>query len=99
MYHIAVAAKDVFIVTYGCTTTSRAAPVLSQEHSQIGEFCEDEVSELPMPEGYKRSIATWLDRLRTRQAARCVPSPGPVGALCHQQRRGQAVSARGVAGK
>ncbi|WP_410610997.1 hypothetical protein [Amycolatopsis sp. lyj-109] len=64
-----MAAKDVFIVTYGCTTTSSAAPVLSHEDSRIGEFREDEVSELPMPEGYKRSIATWFDRLRARQAA------------------------------
>jgi 8-oxo-dGTP pyrophosphatase MutT (NUDIX family) len=69
VYHIAVAAKDVFIVTYGCTTTSSAAPVLSHEHSRIGEFCEDEVAELRMPEGYKRSIATWFDRLRARPAA------------------------------
>ncbi|SEF38382.1 ADP-ribose pyrophosphatase YjhB, NUDIX family [Amycolatopsis pretoriensis] len=70
MYHIAVAAKDVFIVTYGCTTTSSAAPVLSHEHSRIGEFSEDEVLGLRMPEGYKRSIATWFDRLRARQPVR-----------------------------
>jgi 8-oxo-dGTP pyrophosphatase MutT (NUDIX family) len=69
VYHIAVAAKDVFIVTYGCTTTSSVVPVLSHEHSRIGEFSEDEVSELRMPAGYKRSIATWFDRLRARQAA------------------------------
>jgi 8-oxo-dGTP pyrophosphatase MutT (NUDIX family) len=63
MYHIAVAGKDVFIVTYGCTTTSRAAPVSSHEHSRVAEFAEHEVPGLPMPEGYKRSIATWFDRL------------------------------------
>ncbi len=70
MYHIAVADKDVFIVTYGCTTTSTAAPVLSHEHSRIGEFSEDEVPGLRMPEGYKRSIAVWFDRLRARQPVR-----------------------------
>ena len=64
MYHIAVANKDVFIVTYGCTSTSSAAPVLSHEHSRVAEFAEHEVSGLRMPEGYKRSIATWFDRLR-----------------------------------
>lgn len=70
MYHIAVADKDVFIVTYGCSTTSTAAPVVSHEHSRIGEFAEDEVPGLRMPEGYKRSIATWFDRLRVRQPVR-----------------------------
>ncbi|MEV4144425.1 NUDIX hydrolase [Amycolatopsis sp. NPDC049691] len=70
MYHIAVANKDVFIVTYGCTTTSTAAPVLSHEHSWIAEFAEHEVPGLRMPEGYKRSVATWFDRLRTSATAR-----------------------------
>ena len=69
VYHIAVANKDVFIVTYGCTSTSSAAPVLSHEHSRVAEFAEHEVPGLRMPEGYKRSIATWFDRLRARQAA------------------------------
>lgn len=69
IYHIAVANKDVFIVTYGCTSNSDMAPVLSHEHNRIGEFGEDEVSDLRMPEGYKRSIATWFARLRTFQAA------------------------------
>ncbi|WP_027932178.1 NUDIX hydrolase [Amycolatopsis thermoflava] len=64
VYHIAVASKDVFIVTYGCTTSSGSAPVLSAEHNRIGEFSEHEVPALRMPEGYKRSIATWFDRLR-----------------------------------
>lgn len=39
-YHIAVASKDVFIVTYGCHPRSDTAPVLSTEHNQIGEFGE-----------------------------------------------------------
>lgn len=69
VYHIAVAAKDVFIVTYGCASDSDAAPVLSHEHNRIGEFTEHGVPDLPMPEGYKRSIATWFDRLHTLQAA------------------------------
>lgn len=70
VYHIAVANKDVFIVTYGCTTTSAAAPVLSHEHSRVAEFAEHEVPGLRMPEGYKRSIATWFDRLRSSVTAR-----------------------------
>ena len=70
VYHIAVAKKDVFIVTYGCTSNSNAAPVLSHEHSRIGEFAEDEVAGLRMPEGYKRSIAAWFDRRRAPQPVR-----------------------------
>ncbi|MEU0533430.1 NUDIX hydrolase [Amycolatopsis tolypomycina] len=70
VYHIAVANKDVFIVTYGCTTASMAAPVLSHEHSRVAEFAEHEVPGLRMPEGYKRSIVTWFDRLRTSVTAR-----------------------------
>lgn len=69
VYHIEVARKDVFIVTYGCTSTSGAAPVLSHEHNRIDEFAEHEVTGLRMPEGYKRSIATWFDRQRALQTA------------------------------
>jgi 8-oxo-dGTP pyrophosphatase MutT (NUDIX family) len=70
VYHIEVARKDVFIVTYGCTSTSDAAPVLSHEHSRIGEFREDEIAGLRMPGGYKRSIASWFDRLHALHTAR-----------------------------
>lgn len=65
MYHITVAAKEVFIVTYGCRATTDAVPVLSHEHDRIGEFTADEIADLAMPEGYKRSISTWFDRLHT----------------------------------
>jgi 8-oxo-dGTP pyrophosphatase MutT (NUDIX family) len=70
VYHIAVADKDVFIVTYGCTSTSNAAPVVSHEHSRIGEFAEYDVPGLRMPEGYKRSIAAWFEQLRAPQSVR-----------------------------
>ncbi|WIX98256.1 NUDIX hydrolase [Amycolatopsis mongoliensis] len=69
VYHIVVARKDVFIVTYGCTTTSTAVPVLSHEHSRVAEFAEHEIPGLRMPDGYKRSIATWFDRLRASVTA------------------------------
>ena len=64
MYYIDVAEKHVFIVTYGCYTDGDTEPVLSHEHKEIGLFAEHEVPTLNMPEGYKRSIATWYDRLR-----------------------------------
>lgn len=64
MYHITVASKDVFIVTYGCHSTDTVAPVLSHEHKEVGLFTEAEVPDLNMPDGYKRSIATWFAQLR-----------------------------------
>ncbi|ATY16976.1 NUDIX hydrolase (plasmid) [Amycolatopsis sp. AA4] len=70
IYHIDAADKDVFVATYGCTTDSDRAPVLSHEHNRIAEFAEHDVPDLPMPGGYKRSIAAWFDRLRTLQATR-----------------------------
>jgi len=69
MYHIAVARKDVFIVTYGCHPTSTESPVLSHEHKEVGLFTEAEVPSLNMPAGYKRSIATWFAQLRSGDRA------------------------------
>jgi 8-oxo-dGTP pyrophosphatase MutT (NUDIX family) len=60
MYHIDAVGKDVFIVTYGCRPLATAEPVLSPEHREIGLFGVDEVAALSMPDGYRRSIATWL---------------------------------------
>ncbi|WP_433227556.1 NUDIX hydrolase [Actinomadura formosensis] len=55
--------RRVLIVTYGCTVlTPDAEPVVSDEHRQIGLFTADQIPELLMPDGYKRSIAAWLRR-------------------------------------
>jgi len=64
MYHINVAEKYVFIVTYGCYPINNIKPMLSREHKEIGLFNESEVATLAMPGGYKRSIKTWHARLR-----------------------------------
>jgi 8-oxo-dGTP pyrophosphatase MutT (NUDIX family) len=64
MYYINVAEKHVFIVTYGCHPIDDTQPVLSHEHKEIGLFSENEVSTLVVPDGYKRSIAAWYERLR-----------------------------------
>jgi 8-oxo-dGTP pyrophosphatase MutT (NUDIX family) len=64
MYYISVAEKHVFIVTYGCHPIGNTQPVLSHEHKEIGLFSENEVTSLVMPDGYKRSIATWYGLLR-----------------------------------
>jgi 8-oxo-dGTP pyrophosphatase MutT (NUDIX family) len=65
MYHIAVAGRDVFIVTYGCYPIDSATPILSDEHQDIGLFEETDVARLNMPDGYKHSIASWFARLRS----------------------------------
>jgi 8-oxo-dGTP pyrophosphatase MutT (NUDIX family) len=64
MYHISVADKHVFIVTYGCFAVGTTQPVLSHEHKEIRLFEENEVAALNMPNGYKRSIATWYAKQR-----------------------------------
>ncbi len=58
-YHIG-AGQDVLIVTYGCHVLSPGPPVVSHEHKRAGLFAPAGIPELAMPEGYKRSIATWL---------------------------------------
>jgi 8-oxo-dGTP pyrophosphatase MutT (NUDIX family) len=55
---------DVLIVTYGCEVDTDAAPQVSHEHKEAGLFTESEIASLRMPEGYKRSIATWYAQLR-----------------------------------
>jgi ADP-ribose pyrophosphatase YjhB (NUDIX family) len=55
---------DVLIVTYGAEASTTGPPMLSNEHKQVGLFREDEIAQLRMPEGYKRSIAAWYARLR-----------------------------------
>lgn len=53
-------ATPVVIITYGCTLLSPVAQlVLSHEHKQLATFPLAEVSALPMPDGYKRSLARW----------------------------------------
>lgn len=53
--------RRVLIVTYGCTlSTTDTAPIVSQEHSQVGLFTAEQIRGLRMPNGYKRSIAAWL---------------------------------------
>jgi len=64
MYYIEGDGKFVFIVTYGCMPTDDTDPVVSHEHTEVGLFAEDEVPNLVMPDGYKRSIATWFRLLR-----------------------------------
>jgi 8-oxo-dGTP pyrophosphatase MutT (NUDIX family) len=65
-YHIRPG-SDVVIVTYGCNVHSTHPPVISNEHKRAGLFTPDQVPELVMPEGYKRSVAAWFARLSAEQ--------------------------------
>ncbi|WP_405162621.1 NUDIX hydrolase [Nocardia sp. NBC_01499] len=67
IYYINSAEKHVFIVTYGCYPDTDAEPVLSHEHKAVGLFREDEIADLNMPDGYKRSIFTWFAQLRAAE--------------------------------
>jgi mutator protein MutT len=49
----------VLIVTYGCRERTYRAPVLSHEHKQLGWFPVGAVAGLPLPHGYRQSIAHW----------------------------------------
>ena len=53
----------VLIVTYGCSELREAQAALSDEHSVLAWFPLAEVGALPMPEGYKASIAAWARAL------------------------------------
>jgi 8-oxo-dGTP pyrophosphatase MutT (NUDIX family) len=61
-YHICDG-QDVVIVTYGCHVASDDSPVVSSEHSRAGLFSPAEVPLLTMPDGYKRSVTSWLGLL------------------------------------
>ncbi|QIS22803.1 NUDIX hydrolase [Nocardia terpenica] len=59
--------RHVFVVTYGCLPVTDADPVAPHEYRGIGLFREDEIAELSMPDGYKRSAALWSHRLRSNE--------------------------------
>jgi 8-oxo-dGTP pyrophosphatase MutT (NUDIX family) len=53
----------VLIVTYGCSELREVPAALSDEHRALAWFSLAEVRALPMPEGYKASIAAWARAL------------------------------------
>jgi hypothetical protein len=73
MYYISAARKHVFIATYGCFPEADTEPVLSNEHKEIGLFSAGEVDRLNIPDGYRRSIATWINEPRRAQRTRFDP--------------------------
>ena len=67
VYHI-TAGVDVLIVTYGCFPAPFSAVTHSPEHQAVGLFTVEEVQTLPMPQGYKKSIQAWAERLAVSPA-------------------------------
>ncbi len=63
IYHI-FEGVDVLILTYGCSTAPFSEIMHSPEHKAVGLFPPEEIPSLRMPEGYKKSIRTWLDYLK-----------------------------------
>jgi 8-oxo-dGTP pyrophosphatase MutT (NUDIX family) len=62
LYHLAAVDRHVFVVTYGATLDpgqDDLTPVPSAEHRQVGLFTGADVDDLPIPAGYRRSIAAW----------------------------------------
>ncbi len=51
--------REVLIVTYGVRRSNQQAMRVSDEHRRFGLFALSELDELPMPEGYRRSIRAW----------------------------------------
>ena len=54
--------REVVIVTYGCRLDGHDEIEISAEHKEVGLFSPEALAELPMPEGYRRSVRTWLHR-------------------------------------
>ena len=51
----------VLIVTYGFLPAPFDGEVVSPEGREVGLFSRGELAGLPMPDGYKHSIHTWMD--------------------------------------
>ena len=51
--------RHVRIVTYGCKLTGEFNPRLGDEHSDHCLWPVDRLSEINLPEGYRRSVMKW----------------------------------------
>jgi 8-oxo-dGTP pyrophosphatase MutT (NUDIX family)/GNAT superfamily N-acetyltransferase len=56
--------REVVIVTYGVRRSDARPLRASFEHRGFGTFAIGELDDLPMPEGYRRSIRSWAARRR-----------------------------------
>lgn len=65
---------NVLIVTYGCFADNDSPITVSSEHKEGRLFAADEIADLSMPDGYRRSIDDWFTRLE--------PNSGSERGLC-----------------
>jgi len=56
--------RQIVIVTYGCHANDLTELVHSAEHKAVSSFKIDEIENLNMPSGYKRSIYKWVETLK-----------------------------------
>jgi len=54
-----IPSRYVRIVTYGCRLRGAFAPKVSEEHTAFGLHAISDLEQLPLPEGYRRSILSW----------------------------------------
>jgi len=58
--------REVLIVTYGVHLIKKSPLRVSDEHQRIGVFSLADIEELPMPEGYRRSIRHWATFIKNK---------------------------------
>jgi len=56
-----VPGRHVRIATYGCTLSGAFAPRVSDEHLEHCLWPVDRLSEIELPEGYRRSVIRWAN--------------------------------------
>ena len=61
--------ERVRIVTYGCTLVGDFAPRVSAEHTEHCLWPVDRLTEVDLPEGYRRSVERWARIIGARRAA------------------------------
>jgi hypothetical protein len=60
----------VCLVTYGVLRLDEDPLKVSHEHKRIGMFRLDEIDNLPMPDGYRKSIRSWAKQTNRLDAGR-----------------------------
>jgi 8-oxo-dGTP pyrophosphatase MutT (NUDIX family) len=58
-----ISGRHVFIVTYGCKLVGEFQPAISDEHAEYCLWPVERLSELDLPEGYKRSVEKWTNAI------------------------------------
>jgi 8-oxo-dGTP pyrophosphatase MutT (NUDIX family) len=53
--------RHIQIITYGCTLAGAFAPKVSDEHSEHCLWPVHRLSEINLPEGYRRSVERWAN--------------------------------------